>query len=479
MKGFYVVVIALAIITLIVCIRTRSCKPYTLKKPKKILSPNKTLAKDISEVLSDAVKISTTKDDGEENMLKFHAFLEERFPKTFENMEKMIIEQSLLLKFSGSDKKLKPMIFCAHMDIVAVDEENWSIPAFEGIIKDGNVYGRGTIDCKNTVVSLLKAMERLLSKGFESKRDIYFAFGHDEEVGGTQGAAKIVEYLQSKNIKPEFVLDEGGHIEPNYMGIKNFTCAVINVYEKGIINLKLTKKDKGGHASTPEKHTGLGILCEAVTRIEACSMKPHIIPVVDKYLEKVIPAKGYFYCLMFSNKWIFKKILIKILSRNIKLSAMFSNTVAVTMAEGSKAANILPQNASCILNCRVLPGTNNIDVVEYIKRIVSPLGVHVEIISSEKPEGFDSYNSSAYLEITKSIKRRFGDEIVVAPGVMAGGADAHLYQKICDNVFRFMPVVLTSDQYNRMHGNDECIPIDSLGAATEFYTEFINKMANI
>ena len=122
--------------------------------------------------------------------LAFHAFLAERFPAAHEALERETVsEYSLLYTWRGSDPSLRPVLLAAHQDVVPVipgSLERWTQPPFGGVVAEGYVWGRGTLDDKVGVMGLLEAVESLVADGFEPRRTIYLAFGHDEEIGGSR-----------------------------------------------------------------------------------------------------------------------------------------------------------------------------------------------------------------------------------------------------------------------------------------------------
>jgi len=137
--------------------------------------------------------------------LKLHNFIDETYPKVKENLSKeTIANYSLLYKWEGTNKELKPLILCAHMDVVDVEKETlneWKHEPFSGEIAEGKIWGRGARDNKCQVFSILEAVEYLLEKGYKPERTIYLAFGHDEEVLGQNGAANIAKYLEEKGVE--------------------------------------------------------------------------------------------------------------------------------------------------------------------------------------------------------------------------------------------------------------------------------------
>jgi carboxypeptidase PM20D1 len=201
----------------------------------------------------------------------FHKFLYERYPKVFSTLVREdISSQSLLLRWNGSDAKLKPVIFLSHQDVVPATDEGgkWTKEPFSGEMDTQFIYGRGTIDDKCGVLGLLEAAEYLLNKNIKPKRTIYFAFGHDEEVGGS-GASGIAQFLAEKNIEAEYILDEGGSITDGIIKEVKPNVAIIGIAEKGRATVDLSVDIDGGHSSMPPKQTAIGILSEAITKMES------------------------------------------------------------------------------------------------------------------------------------------------------------------------------------------------------------------
>ena len=207
--------------------------------------------------------------------LALHEYLKETFPKVHSGLTKETInDYSLLYTWKGSDETLKPILLMAHLDVVPVEpasEADWQHPPFEGQIQDGYIWGRGALDDKAGVMGLLEAVETLLAEGFRPKRTIYLAFGHDEELGGPNGAAKIAELLLSRKVELDYVLDEGLIIANGILPVSK-PVALIGIAEKGFVSLELSVETEGGHSSMPPPNTAIGILSEAVNKLEEGQM---------------------------------------------------------------------------------------------------------------------------------------------------------------------------------------------------------------
>ena len=145
---------------------------------------------------------------------KLIALLPALYPKVFATCTlQRLPDRGLLFTWKGREPG-KPAVLMAHYDVVPVEEENWEVPPFEALVRDGAMWGRGTLDTKSTFNGILSAAENLIAQGFTPLHDIYFAFSGGEEVNGL-GAVHIVEYFTERGIEPELVLDEGGAVVEN------------------------------------------------------------------------------------------------------------------------------------------------------------------------------------------------------------------------------------------------------------------------
>ena len=210
--GIFVLLIA------VVLIRT-----FRMKPPEKHAGDPWQPPEDIDpacEHLARAIRCRTiSSSEGDMDMapfLELHRELEEMYPLVHKHLTREVVnEGSLLYHWKGADPAAKPVLFMGHIDVVPVEagtESDWTHDAFSGVIEDGYVWGRGAMDIKVQVITVLDAVERLLGEGFAPRTDIYLAFGHDEEPGGREGAAKVAELLRERGVRFEFLMDEGGVI---------------------------------------------------------------------------------------------------------------------------------------------------------------------------------------------------------------------------------------------------------------------------
>lgn len=408
---------------------------------------------------------------------ELHYALETLYPRIYATLEREIIsDYSLLYTWKGSNPSLKPVMFCAHQDVVPVDAgtlDQWTHPPFSGEIADGYVWGRGTLDIKVQMISLMDAVEYLLKRNFTPERTVYLAFGQDEEIGGKQGAAKIAAALAERGVQLYAVLDEGGAIINGTLpGVAN-PVAMVGISEKGYLSVKLSVTQTPGHSSTPPASSAIGILSRAITAVEDAPMQASIEPLRRTY-QTLGPAVSPALQMIFANTWLFGGLLRKKLESNPQTNASIRTTTAVTMVNGGIKDNILPQRAEAVVNLRLMPGDSIADACEHMRDAIDDENVHIEAIPEAAWEASEpsSTEGEAFGLLSRSIRQTFPG-VDVAPYIVLGGTDARYYTAICDQVFRFTPLPLEKDDLSRMHGINERVAVPALGRMTQFLVHLV------
>ena len=442
-----------------------------------------------SKNLSDAIKIKTISnvDESKVDWAAFdelHALFEERYPLIHKTLKKEVVgKASLLYTWEGKNPDLDPIALLGHQDVVPVSagtEQDWEHEPFSGDVADGYIWGRGAVDMKNHVVGVLEAVETLLEDGFVPERTVLLCFGHNEEVVASpdNGAKKISALLESRGIRLDSVLDEGGAILPiKVPGIIDKNLAGIGIAEKGYCDYRISLTAKGGHSSTPPNHTALGKMADVIKDIENNQFKSEITSIVDGLLDKVGRNTSFLARNLLCNAKYLKPVL-KVVMSNIPQAASFvRTTTAVTMAEGSPQANVLPQKASVAVNFRVMPGQTISDVKTHLQKVIKNKNVEIELIGGQEPSNISPTDSRAFKAI-EEICFRMNNKNVAAPYLVMGGTDARNYQNICDNVYRYSPFMLDPKLLGTMHGTNERIEIASFEDGLAFFKRYIKTLAS-
>lgn len=400
----------------------------------------------------------------------FHQFLRDTYPLVHQNLSlDTISEYSLLYTWRGTDASKKPIILMSHQDVVPVDQPtlaDWEAPPFEGRITDTHIIGRGTLDDKSSLIALMESIETLLKENFKPSQTIYLAFGHDEELGGENGAQKIAAYLEEKGVHAAMTLDEGGLLAENMVPGFDKTIAMLNLAEKGYASFNLIVETKGGHSSSPPPDNTLGMLAQAIVDLEDNQLPYKLVKPIDYQFEYMGAEMPFFKKMAFANPWLFKGPVLKALNAH--------TTTAPTIVEGGVKDNVIPTVGKATINFRILPGETVESVKEHIQKTVGDK-IKVELAGfATNPSPVSGIDSEAFKTLEKTIRSVF-PEVVVVPGLIGGGTDARYFYGVSDDVYRFYPIRISPESFSRFHGIDEKISKENYREMVEFTYQLIKK----
>ena len=410
----------------------------------------------------------------------FHAFLARSYPLVQSSLKKdRINTHSLVYEWPGSDASATPVLVMAHQDVVPVDPASAAKlqhPAFSGDVADGFVWGRGALDDKAAVMALHEAAEALLAQGFRPKRSVYFAFGHDEEVGGREGAAKIAEWFAQRNVRFESVLDEGQVVTVGLVPGIDKPVALIGIAEKGYLSLEFLVEAEGGHSSMPPPHTAVGILGAAIAKLENSPFPGSLSEPLRQQFAFLGPEQGFVKRVIFANPWLFGPLVMAQMDKSPSTSAMLRTTIAPTMLEGSIKENVLPMRARGIVNLRLLPGMSSDEAIRRVERVVADPRVRITAsgTSRSEPSPVSAVDGDAFAKLHRAVQSTFPDAIV-APSLVLGATDTRHFIPIADSIFRFLPARLAREDLKRYHGVDERIGVDNYGECIRFYMRYLRE----
>lgn len=409
----------------------------------------------------------------------FRDFLAEAFPRFHAVATREVVNGgALLFTWRGTDPARRPIVLSSHMDVVPVDPETtsrWTYPAFSGSVADGYVWGRGAFDDKGNLMATLEAAEILVASGFVPLRTIYIVIGHDEENGGTLGARRLAALLASRQVAPEFLTDEGGLIGPGTLvGIPQ-TAAIVGIAEKGFVSLRLTVTSGGGHSSAPPAQTAVGVLGAAVARLEAHQMPARLTEATTRTLDALAPVMPFPRRLVMANRWLFGTLLVRTMLQTPSMAATVRTTTAPTMLRAGIKDNVLPTQATAVVNFRILPGDTIDTVLAHVRDTVNDPAVRVEPLTrppGRNPSRISPTDGEPFRRLVRTVGEVFPDALVV-PNLLLGATDAAQYEALTGNIYRMSPLALES--LEAVHGINERVATASYVKGVQFMARFIQN----
>ena len=473
----YVILGIIAVFVAVVAVRTAMFRPKA--QPDANGAPVELDEEKCIHALTELVKCRTVSNydpalEDEAEFQKLTDMLPTLYPRVFEVCSlQRLPGRALLLRWPGKSNKA-PTVLMAHYDVVPVDEAKWDKPPFAGVIEDGILWGRGTLDTKATFNGALSAADHLMGKGFVPENDIYFAFSGGEEVNG-QGAPNIVNYFVEHGIQPALVLDEGGAVVENvFPGVKG-AVGLIGTAEKGMINAQYRCCSNGGHASSPKPHTPVGILAAACKKVEDHPFKAHVAGPAAQMFDTLGRHSTLLYRIIFANMWCFGWV-IDLLGKTSggEINALLRTTSAFTQMEGSSARNVIPTEATMVANMRLNPADSVQSALEYLRRTVGDEQVEITALESHEPSPVSEVDCPAWDKVASAVAQTWPG-CVVSPYLMMQCSDSRHYRDLSNHVYRFSAMALSKEERASIHGNNERIPLKTIVKAVEFYVRLIEK----
>lgn len=340
---------------------------------EKLLTSQKFL-QESAQRMSNAVRVNTTSTDrmrfldisdhAWDHMSVFQQFLETTFHLVHQELEvRSINKHGLLYTWQGTDSALKPIILMAHQDVVPVDmdTEDWTYPPFDGHWDGTYVWGRGSMDCKNTLIASLEAVEELLRAEYTPKRTVILAYGFDEEISGTQGAKEIAKDLLhtygEKGVA--VIIDEGLGIRRSWSGS---LAAFPAVAEKGVVNIEVTVSMQTGHSSLPPSDNSITVMADIVSLLNR-----------QKYsisLDEHSPVSQTIFCAAQHDKNMnslereaivladqgtisLADLVATVVQDHPQAAGFFSTTQSIGVIHGGSKVNVVPGMTKVLINHRV------------------------------------------------------------------------------------------------------------------------------
>lgn len=371
---------------------------------------------------------------------------------------------SLVARIEGTDRSRPALLVHGHLDVVPADPEEWSVDPFGGEEKDGFLWGRGAIDMKDFDAMMLAVARQWAREGKRPSRDIVLAFLADEEAGGNYGAGYLVD------TEPELfegcteAIGEVGGFSLSLSAEKRLY--LIETAEKGIDWLRLKAKGRPGHGSMVHDDNAITALSEAVARLGRHRFPIVVTPTVRAFLDEVGEALGI------EVDYDDPELTIsKLGSLAAMIGATIRNTANPTRFDAGYKDNVIPSQATAVVDCRTLPGQADI----FREQLRAVIGPDIEIETGHLHPAVETTFDGPLVEAMKAALRAEDPGAHPVPYMLSGGTDAKSFSRLGIRCFGFSPLRLPADlNFSALfHGIDERVPVDGLQFGVRVLDRFL------
>ncbi len=415
------------------------------------------VTKEATDLLSEYIQINTTNPPGNEiataRMLK-EKFLADGIAAT--TWEPQPGRGVVAARLRGIGKHTKSIILLSHMDVVPANPKEWEVPPFSGQVKDGKIWGRGSIDDKGPGVVELMAMLAIKRAGILLDRDVLFVATGDEEEGGKNGAQWFVDHESDIFSDTDSLLNEGGGIRAQPDGRKTY---MVSVSEKTPMWLKLTAQGVAGHASDPPAETSVTKLVRALQALDEYKTPVRVIGPVEDYYRAMGEINHRPKQFLNLNSALKDPAYLKQFLADPSQNAHVRDTITPTVLSASNKTNVISETAYAEVDCRLLPGSDPKNFLKDIKTAIGDDSIKVDVILNFPPISSPTH-STLMTAINQLADRR--DKARVVPMMIIGFTDSHYFRQKKIVSYGFIPVEITAAEGKGVHGVNEHIGVKEL-----------------
>jgi len=429
---------------------------------------------DIIGFLSDLIKIDTTNPPGNETPAAQYVDNVLRSSGVPSRVYEAAPGRGSVVSRLKGDGSMKPLLLLSHLDVVGAQPEQWTYPPFSGLVKDGVVWGRGALDCKNLTALEMAVMLRLAAEGVELRRDVILAATADEESGGRAGVGWLCANAPQE-MDAEFCINEGGGEPVTFGNTRVYMC---NVADKGGTRMRFIAQGKSSHGSIPKTETAIARLCEALLKITRTRLPVHKTATTERYVAGIVDAAGLppSTCDLIWHSTLGERAIGNVVSdleQRDKIHAMLRNTAAPTIVQAGYRINIIPERATADIDGRVLPGHSPDVFVEEVRALVGNL-VEIEVLS--RGAGTESPPDSELFRQVAGVVAEVDPGARVVPMLATGGTDARFLRARGVVVYGFVPS-LPGEALGTAHGIDERCNTKSLEFGFDTLYRLVKRLA--
>lgn len=370
---------------------------------------------------------------------------------------------NVIANIAGEDLSRPGLVLHGHIDVVPAAADEWQVDPFSAEIKDGAIWGRGAVDMKNVDAMILAIVRHWARNGIKPPRNIVLAFFADEEAGSTYGSRWMAkEHPEVFKGCDQAVSEVGGFSVTLSNGKRLY---LIEAAQKGIHWMKLTAHGQAGHGSFINNQNPVTAISDAVAKIGKYEWPQTYTDAVKELFTAIANALGR------PLGDDYREFLIEIPSVARMIAATLQNTANPTMLEAGYKANVIPKEASAVIDGRFLPGFEN-ELNRTISEIVGP---EIKIETVTRDIALEVPFSGPLVEAMKAAILKLDPEGIPVPYLMSGGTDNKALSELGIVGYGFSPLRLPADLdfMALFHGVDERIPLESLDFGVKSLEDFL------
>jgi acetylornithine deacetylase/succinyl-diaminopimelate desuccinylase-like protein len=381
---------------------------------------------------------------------------------------------SLMVRYRGTGAK-RPLLIMSHIDVVPVQEDLWSVPPFDAVVRDGYLWGRGTLDDKGMAAAGLEVMLLLARHQLRLSRDVIFLAEADEEAGGEQGMEWLLRN-HAELFDCEMALNEGGRVVWKNGKVR---YVAIQTTEKIYQDFEIRARGEAGHSSVPSFDNPVARLVRALDRIASIEFPVRLNPVTREFFTDLAPVfpRGLSVCASRLENPLDGEQCAELLSSNPNYNAMLRTTCTPTIVEGGFKENVIPSEARANLNCRILPGTDLHEFLRTLNDVVDDSQVAIRFKNEPKTPPGPSPPDHPLFETIASMADLMVPGVPIVPYMSPGGTDSQLLRKRGIETYGLLPFPILEEEIRTMHGNDEKINVESFIWGTELLFRIVVETA--
>lgn len=372
-------------------------------------------------------------------------------------------------KLEGGDEPA--LLLLHHIDVVPVDPDAWDVDPFSGEIRDGLVYGRGTLDTKTLGVLHLAAFVALHRSGVTLDRDVIYMATADEEAGGFFGAGWLVDNRPELFQDVGFLLNEGGGGEM----VDGQAAYGVEVTQKVPYWLRLTGTGDPGHGSRPAASSAVTELVAALDRLRRHSFQARVVPAVETMFRGIAPGHPEPWRTRFRSlaEAVDEPGMLEELQRyDPGLHALTRNTCSITRLGGSEKINVVPNQAWAEIDCRLLPDQDPDAWLEEVREVLGSQ-VGVEVIMGFTPAV--STTDTELYRVMREVTREVFPEAPFVPQVLGGFTDSHFFRDLGIVSYGYSPMAPPRADMSGLHGNNERISVENVRRGTAMMLRILER----